>query len=351
MTVYGLQFVPLRHLFAVGKARVSAFVGLHHLAAAFVGNAGGQRLSVEGDRDGAVAVAVGLYVGKDVDGRARVVEEFKILAGGVYRGVQPLIHIIGGDGVRLPVRDRDVAAQQRVIEGGGYLTDAAARLQGVFLAAGDAVGFLPAAVHRAKADVAVEAEFLVGLDHAGVEDLRRLADVENAVGDGLHRIAVAEPCGVGGDALRVILDKGGGHGGGDVLHDGRELALEIARGQPRLYRGDGRVHVHHGAGLSFKDFEALHVVLVQTRLCVGLRRGRAHGIADGGEAFAEYRVVSGYGEGQTARSALVIDLIQRFLQIRIGFDKGGGQPKLRFAVLDEHIDGGEHGRRGGLELC
>ena len=80
--------------------------------------------------------------------------------------------------IRIHVRTR---TEQRVEKRRARLANAAARLKRVFFSAADAVCSLPAKFKGARPHHRVEAPLFARLDHIAVDDIRRLADVEQAV--------------------------------------------------------------------------------------------------------------------------------------------------------------------------
>ena len=126
-----------------------------------------------------------------------------------------MIHIIGGNAVGPSVGNGNVRLKQGVIQGGGYLADAAAGLKHIFLTVGDAIGLLPAVFQGAFSHEIVKAPAFPWGDHATIDDPRSLLDVEHPVFNGGGLFAGFTDGGIAGRIATPQGDLLGKHSGCD----------------------------------------------------------------------------------------------------------------------------------------
>ena len=164
---------------------------LGDLTARFIGDAFRQRFAIHINCD-LVSAAAPLHILNLRKNEQRVfgiVLEHKVNAARIHRCIQPNIHIVGRDGVRTPVHNRNIRAlihicactKQRVVKRRARLADASACLQGILFAAADTVCSLPAKFKSAGPHNRVKAPLFARPDRVSIDDIRRLADVEQAV--------------------------------------------------------------------------------------------------------------------------------------------------------------------------
>ena len=121
---------------------------------------------------------VPLGIADDDDVAGGIVPELKVdqVSNGIDGGVSAPVHVMHGHAVVAALHDLHIGVQGRVVEGGGKLADAAARLLH-HLARLVGAGVLPAVGTGALAQGIVGGEYVAGLQDGAVDLFRAEADV------------------------------------------------------------------------------------------------------------------------------------------------------------------------------